>query len=152
MNCIVVLLRNHIHVCLKNHTFPVFHTRSAGLRIITLPASSTKDSSPSLFRNLNQKFSHLSPCVRTDGNLSQRIKCFHTFCGAKRKNSTNNKSIFLIKQWLLSLSIGKRQKFTPMSNHIHTNKTTKRFEYRAQLEQIFRHPSHLLRKASSSPW
>ena len=27
---IVVLLRNHIHVRLKNHTFPVFHTRSGG--------------------------------------------------------------------------------------------------------------------------
>ena len=33
MHCIVILLRNHVHVCLKNHLLAVFHPRSGRLAI-----------------------------------------------------------------------------------------------------------------------
>ena len=74
MNRIIILLRNHIHVCLKNYTFPVFHARSCRFTDNHITHFVYERFQSQAFSEVNQKFSHFLHVSGRTGNLSQRIK------------------------------------------------------------------------------
>jgi hypothetical protein len=71
---IVILLRNHVHVCLKNHTFPVFHSRSCRFTDNYVTCFVYKRFQSQAFSEVNQKFCYFFHVSRRTGNLCQRIK------------------------------------------------------------------------------
>ena len=130
----------------------------AGLRIITLPASSTKDSSPKPFPKLIRNSVTFSMCPDGRGKtlfFYERVKGFvlNIWEGVMSLKGVRNIPLFSFYTLAIWGCYFFHFYFTFYCfafTHIRPTKLLKRFESRAQSEQIFRHLFHLLHKASSS--
>ena len=90
MHCIVILLRNHVHVSLKNHLLTVFHPRSGRLAVNDITGFVLEWLYAYTFSKVQQELLHFLQVTRRAGNLSQWIEMLPHILRSERENCTHN--------------------------------------------------------------